>query len=98
MQKDWTLLPPRLMTDRPPVGQLTAAGNKGKPGSPPKWVTTRYAPLGEIAMAPGWAGTAIVEVTFFSLNDITSMRLAVKLAMYRTPRGSSSTISETCPP
>src|SRR5437667_185899 len=24
MQNDWTLLPPRLITDRPPVGQLTA--------------------------------------------------------------------------
>src|SRR6266516_2389064 len=75
MQNDWTLLPPRLITDRPPVGQLTAGGNKGNPGSPPKWVTTRYAPLGEIAIAPGWAGTPIVPVTFFSPTGITSIRL-----------------------
>src|ERR1043166_3534262 len=37
-------------------------------------------------------------VTFLSASDITSMRLAVKFATYSTPRGSSSTMSETCPP
>src|SRR5712692_9110582 len=65
MQKGCTELLPRLMIDTAPVGQATAGGNKGKPGSPPTWVTIRYAPLGEIAMAPGWAGTLIVLVTFF---------------------------------
>src|SRR2546422_3266589 len=79
-QKDWTRLLPRLMTDTAPDRQLTAGGNKGKPGSPPTWVTTRNWPLGEIAMAPGCAGTLIVLVTFLSATDITSIRRAVKLA------------------
>src|SRR4051812_15068180 len=79
-QKVWTELLPKVTTDTPPFGQLTAAGNRGKPGSPPIWVTTRYWPLGEIAIAPGWAGTLIARVTFFSATDITSIRLAVKLA------------------
>src|SRR6185369_5429063 len=79
-QKGWTALLPRLTTDTPPFGQLTVAGMRGKPGSPPTWVTTRYWPLGEIAIAPGWAGTLIVLVIFLSASDMTSIRLAVKLA------------------
>ena len=33
-----------------------------------------------------------------SASDMTSIRLAVKLAMYKTPRASSSAKSEACPP
>src|SRR6476660_7393882 len=70
-QNGWTALLPRLMTDTAPLGQDCSAGMRGKPGSPPTWVTTRYWPLGEIAIAPGWAGTLIVRVTFLSATDIT---------------------------
>ena len=34
----------------------------------------------------------------WSDSDMTSIRFAVKLAMYRTPRASSSARSDACPP
>jgi hypothetical protein len=49
-------------------------------------------------MELGWLGTLIDVLTVLLESVITSIRLAVKLAMYNTPRTGSSAISAASPP
>src|SRR5580698_2066346 len=49
-------------------------------------------------MELGCAATLIEVVMVLFASDMTSMRLAVKLAMYSTPRASSSATSAASPP
>src|SRR5262249_7633634 len=64
----------------------------------PKCATSKYRPSGERDSEPGFAATFIEVWMLLLLSDITSMRLAVKLAMYNTPRASSRARSEASPP
>src|SRR5947207_1699644 len=59
---------------------------------------TRNLPSGERDIEPGNGLTLMDLAMARSEVFITSIRLAVKLAMYSTPLGSSSTRSEALPP
>ena len=64
----------------------------------PKCAITRYLPSGDSATEPGCGATLIDVCIELSARDITSILLAVKLAMYSTPRASSKARSAAFPP
>ena len=64
----------------------------------PKCATTRNWPSGERASEPGCGATLMDAPTVLSASDMTSIVFAVKFAIYRTPRPSSSAMSDACPP
>src|SRR4051812_47411820 len=59
---------------------------------------TRNLPSGDTEREVGCEGTLIDRCTVLSASDITSIRFAVKLAIYNTPRPSSSARSDAWPP
>ena len=52
--------------------------------------TSSQCPSGDTEIELGWFGNVDRGLNLLFASDITSMRLAVKLAMYRTPRARSS--------
>src|ERR1700730_1745986 len=77
---------------------VTALFDEAGGAALPKCVTTRKRLSGERASELGCAATLIeVWIALFD-SDMTSIRFAVKFAMYRTPLGSSSARLEACPP
>src|SRR5271154_5753421 len=64
----------------------------------PKCATSSQWPSGDSEIEPGCGATLMEVCTVLVASDITSMRFAVKLATYRTPRVWSSATSAASPP